>query len=195
MSVQHPENLWLFAGLIPIVFLFVGEYLHTRRTLIALGGSWTGESAQSTVLFKWFLSSLFFFAFYCSTVLAISGFQWGEQPVEQDRKDTDIVFAIDVSRSMLANDVEPSRLERAAELVHGLLQDMPSSRAALLVFKGKAQLIVPMTEDLVAIENALGYLGPEMTTLPGTNVESALNASLSAFPQGSRAAGTRSPRA
>lgn len=185
MNMQHPEALWLLAGLPPLILVFVGEYLHTRRTLTALGGTWLTDSAQSTVFFKWFLSTLFFAAFYFFAVMALAGFRWGEQPVEQDRKDTDIVFTVDVSRSMLASDAYPTRLQRAAELVQGLLQDIPSSRAALVVFKGKAQVLVPMTEDLIAIENALRYLGPELTSVPGTDVEEALRTSLAAFPAGS----------
>lgn len=183
--MQHPEALWLLLGLAPLLLIFVSEYLHTRRALASLGGSWLAEGVQSTVLFKWFLSAIFFAAFYFFAVLALAGFRWGEQPAEQDRKDTDIVFCIDISRSMLAADVSPNRLAKAAELVQGLLQDIPSSRASLVVFKGKAQVLIPMTEDLIAIENALHYLGPEINSVPGTNVEDALRKSLSAFPEGS----------
>ena len=72
------------------------------------------------------------------------------EPADADsisRKGIDVVIAMDVSKSMLATDLQPSRLERAKQFVNKLMNEMPNDRIALVLFAGKAYMQMPLTTD------------------------------------------------
>lgn len=185
MSIESPQALLLLLLLIPVGLVFLAEIFHTRNALRQLGEHWSSEDAQSTVLFKWFLSVLCLSGFFLFSILALAGLHWGEQPVEQDRKDLDIIFVMDVSRSMLATDIKPSRLERAVEVVAGTLRELPELRASIIAYRGRPVTLIPLTEDHSALENALRYISPELSTAGGTNPDQAVAQALAAFPASS----------
>ena len=70
------------------------------------------------------------------------------------RKGIDVLIALDVSKSMLAQDLQPNRLERAKQLIINLMNKMPNDRIGLVLFAGKAYLQMPLTTD----HNTDGYL-------------------------------------
>jgi Ca-activated chloride channel homolog len=120
-------------------------------------------------------------------VVALARPQWGrvEEPVfDQSRE---IVIALDLSRSMLAADVRPSRLERARLLIQGLLDGLRGERVGLVVFAGTAFLQVPLSADYEVLNEFLPSLNPAFMPLGGTNYHAMLRAVLDAFGAGSAA--------
>ena len=114
-------------------------------------------------------------------VVALARPQWGrvEEPVfDQSRE---IVIALDLSRSMLAPDVRPSRLERARLLIQGLLDGLRGERVGLVVFAGTAFLQVPLSADYEVLNEFLPSLNPAFMPVGGTNYEAMLRAVLDAF--------------
>ncbi|HUJ45449.1 MAG TPA: VWA domain-containing protein [Opitutaceae bacterium] len=114
-------------------------------------------------------------------VVALARPQWGrvEEPVfDQSRE---IVIALDLSRSMLAPDVRPSRLERARLLIQGLLDGLRGERVGLVVFAGTAFLQVPLSADYEVLNEFLPSLTPAFMPVGGTNYEAMLRAVLDAF--------------
>lgn len=85
------------------------------------------------------------------------------------------VFVLDVSNSMLAQDVQPDRLERAKLLVSTLIDRMKNDKVALVVFAGEAYPQLPITNDYVSAKMFLDNISPGMVTLQGTNLASAIN--------------------
>lgn len=85
------------------------------------------------------------------------------------------VFVLDVSNSMLAQDVQPDRLERAKLLVSTLIDRMKNDKVALAVFAGEAYPQLPITNDYVSAKMFLDNISPGMVTLQGTNLASAIN--------------------
>ena len=85
------------------------------------------------------------------------------------------VFVLDVSNSMLAQDVQPDRLERAKLLVSTLIDRMKNDKVALAVFAGEAYPQLPITNDYVSAKMFLDDISPGMVTLQGTNLASAIN--------------------
>ncbi|MGH7549766.1 MAG: VWA domain-containing protein [Gemmatimonadota bacterium] len=114
-------------------------------------------------------------------VLAAAGPQWGTAPVTAVPVGQEVVFAIDVSRSMLARDVDPSRLDRARRVVRQLMAMLPSAETGLVVFAGEASLAVPLTQDASAIELYLGSAGPDWISDPSTDLGRAIEVALGAF--------------
>jgi Ca-activated chloride channel family protein len=120
-------------------------------------------------------------------VVALARPQWGrvEEPVfDQSRE---IIIALDLSRSMLAADVRPSRLERARLLIQGLLDGLQGERVGLVVFAGTAFLQVPLSADYEVLNDFLPSLNPAFMPVGGTNYAAMLRAVLDAFGAGSSA--------
>jgi Ca-activated chloride channel homolog len=114
-------------------------------------------------------------------IVALARPQWGrvEEPVfDQSRE---IVIALDLSRSMLAPDVRPSRLERARLLIQDLLDGLRGERVGLVVFAGTAFLQVPLSADYEVLNEFLPSLNPAFMPVGGTNYEAMLHAALDAF--------------
>lgn len=97
------------------------------------------------------------------------------------RKGIDVVIALDVSRSMMASDMPPNRLERAKELIGRLMNAMPDDRFALIVFAGKAYLQMPLTNDHGAAAMFVSAAGPDAVAEQGTVISEALRRTATVF--------------
>jgi len=121
-------------------------------------------------------------------VLAVAGIgvalarpQWGVREITSQNFSEDIVFAIDCSRSMLAADVSPNRLERAKLAVQDFVRRHTNGRVGLVAFAGQAFLQCPLTFDHGAFEDALLALDEKTIVVPGTDVGRALDESFQAM--------------
>jgi Ca-activated chloride channel family protein len=97
------------------------------------------------------------------------------------RKGIDVVIAMDVSKSMLATDLQPSRLERAKQFITKLMGAMPDDRIALVLFAGKAYLQMPLTTDRSAAQMFVSSANPAAIPQQGTVISEALKMSAQAF--------------
>ncbi len=184
MTVQYPGHLWLLLLLVPLLITYFFGYRRGRRSLRILGGVWREKQLANIYLVKRFFMGLFSLLFVASLVLAAAGVTWGRRPVKETRSGLDTALVVDLSRSMLAQDVNPSRLDRAVLLMESLLQGLPGSRFALVGFKGEAETLVPLSEDTEAISRFTDYLGPATLSVPGTDLEAALEEAARALEPG-----------
>lgn len=103
----------------------------------------------------------------------------GDEPVAVERRGLDLIFCLDTSRSMLARDVEPSRLGRALQDVQALLPALRGGdRAALVVFAGEARLWIPLTHDLDSFRGLLDEVDTDVVKKGGTDIAAALRKAL-----------------
>ncbi|HUP00356.1 MAG TPA: VWA domain-containing protein [Gemmatimonadota bacterium] len=114
-------------------------------------------------------------------VTAAAGPQWGTERIAAPPVAQQVVFALDVSRSMLARDANPSRLDRARLAIRQILASLPAAEAGLVVFAGEASLVVPLTRDISAIELYLASTGPDWISDPSTDLGNAVKVALEAF--------------
>jgi Ca-activated chloride channel family protein len=91
-----------------------------------------------------------------------------------DRKGLDVMILLDVSNSMLAADLQPSRLARAKQVVSRLLDDIPDDRVGLIIFAGHAYLQMPLSSDHAAAKMYLDAAGPGSAPTQGTSIGEAL---------------------
>lgn len=112
-------------------------------------------------------------------VLAVAGPYAGAQPTQLKPQRTDVMVLLDVSQSMLAQDVQPSRFELAKREVGNLLDTMDSDRFGLMVFAGNAVLRVPFTLDYAAARTVLQSATIEGGTTPGSALADALRTGIS----------------
>lgn len=98
-----------------------------------------------------------------------------------DRKGIDLAITLDVSKSMLATDLQPNRMERAKQFINKLMDAMPDDRIALVLFAGKAYLQMPLTIDHGAAKLYLSSAGPDAVPQQGTVISDALDMSAKVF--------------
>ena len=104
-------------------------------------------------------------------ILSLSGLIWGKTTTKDESTGFDLVIAVDISRSMLADDLAPSRISRGGEGISYILNSFESIRAALVIFKGKGEIMVPLTEDPIQMEAAIRSLSPDLYSVPGSDLE------------------------
>jgi Ca-activated chloride channel family protein len=107
--------------------------------------------------------------------------QWGYHFESEKREGVDVLFAVDSSKSMLAQDLRPSRLVRAKLAVEELVDKLPGARLGLIAFAGDAFLQTPLTADRVAFQRSLDALDTTAIPIPGTNLQSAIRVANQAF--------------
>ncbi|GAB4180448.1 MAG: VWA domain-containing protein [Calditrichia bacterium] len=98
------------------------------------------------------------------------------------RQGVDIIVAVDVSKSMLANDIKPSRLEKAKKEIKDLISLLEGDRMALIVFSGLAFVQSPLTIDYAALELFTNTLEPGIIPQPGTAISAAIKEAVRSFP-------------
>jgi len=106
--------------------------------------------------------------------LAAAGPTWQKLPQNVEQADDTLIILLDLSLSMLAEDVKPSRVSRARQEIVDILRMRQEGQTALIVYAGDAHAVVPLTDDVATIENLLTSLGPDMMPVFGSNPDHAL---------------------
>ena len=189
MTVESPRLLLGLVLLAPVAAIQFRAFVKGRTEILTLGVQWPADQVIRLYTVKWFFSTVAFNLFLVFAVLAAANITWGEIPVEEDRAGLDVAVVVDVSRSMLAADVQPSRLVRSLAVVRAVSRQLPTARMALIAFKGDAITLMPMTGDTNALEIVLDGVGPALISAPGTNIEAGLTEALRSFPEGTFAHG------
>jgi len=168
--------LWLLA-LIPAALLV---WLWRRRQadvawrqIIAphlLGHLLTDEEQSSSRIPPMYLIA----AFWCVTAFALAGPAWQREPTPFADDQAALVIAIYLGPSMLATDVQPTRLARSAHKIKDLLSLRKGARVALIAYAGSAHRVVPFTTDSDLIETFAAELAPDLMPLEGNNPRAAL---------------------
>jgi Ca-activated chloride channel family protein len=182
VSFAEPSRLVLLA--LPALAVVLALYRHRRRLLgqrrIASPRVWR------RLLGGFPATGIARLAAWCAAaallVLALSRPQWGELPAEETVRTRDLVIALDVSDSMLCEDLRPSRLSRSIEALIRLLPQLEGNRVGVVVFSGEAYSLVPLTTDLSAVAVFLDGVGPGMVALAGSNLHKAVEGSLKLLP-------------
>ena len=109
-----------------------------------------------------------------SAVVALAGPRWGRTEVRTETRALSLVFAMDISRSMLAEDAAPNRLQRSVREARRLIQDLEGDRLGLIAFAGRSYILAPLTVDGGAIRLYLDALDPDLASEGGSNLSSVL---------------------
>jgi Ca-activated chloride channel family protein len=114
-------------------------------------------------------------------IIAASGPRVGSRLEEVEQKGREIIIALDVSNSMLAEDIKPSRLERSKQMIRRMVDRMSNDKIGLIVFAGDAYTQIPITDDYPSVKMFLTGAGPDMVTKQGTAIGSAINLAVRSF--------------
>jgi Ca-activated chloride channel family protein len=170
MTFDAPLILFL-APLVGLAF-GLGAWL-ARRQRIRMARRWSaslGRLARARGGWAPFILGL-------SALLAavgLAGPRAGRTEVQTQTRALSLVFAIDISRSMLAEDVAPSRLQRAGREARRLIQDLEGDRLGLIAFAGRSYILAPLTVDGGAVRMYLDALDPDLASEGGTGLSAVL---------------------
>lgn len=170
MTFDWPLALWLAPAGAALVF---GLASWARGARVGHARRWSaGLAKRAQELNRWSPIALAVAAFF--GILAVAGPRWGTRLVTTDTQALNVVFGMDISRSMLAEDVEPSRLERAKREARRLVQDLGGDRMGLIGFSGRSYILSPLTIDASAIALWLDALDPSIASNGGTELSRVL---------------------
>lgn len=193
MTWQHPYAFWFL--LVPLA-LALWELSRRARAQAALRPkvlraeaspgrlqlASAGPAVRPRPRWRWRL----WLGLACA-VVALARPQWGQVEEEVFDQAREILIAVDLSRSMLAPDVPPSRLERARLLITSLLERLEGERVGLIVFAGTAFLQSPLSADYEILREFLPALAPDFLPQGGTDYNAMLEAALDGFGRGDAA--------
>ena len=179
MHFRHLDTVSLLVGLAVLAVAALAVVLATRGRRCVLADlarpPVAGKLVSSLSPVRRRLRQWLFFAGLACLLLALARPWWGTRLTSAPRHSRDLLFAVDVSRSMLARDVPPSRLEHAKWFVREVARRSPGDRFGLIAFAGDAMLECPLTQDINTLFQFLDTLDTRSAAIGGTNLATALD--------------------
>ncbi|MCX7994848.1 MAG: VWA domain-containing protein [candidate division WOR-3 bacterium] len=178
----NPGYLYLLL-VVPVMFTgFILLYLHKKRILKKFA-----DHQLIPILIERFnqrifwIKSILFLLGVAFLVISLARPKWGEKLQIYKGKGIDIVIALDASKSMYAQDIKPSRLEKAKQDISYLLDNLGTHQVGITAFAGDCYVMCPLTTDIDAAKLFLDIIEPSMMPRPGTNIARAIEVSSSLF--------------
>jgi Ca-activated chloride channel family protein len=171
---------WPALLVLPLLALLIWKTVRGRRLTRAVGPR-LSILARDWSVPRRRTRRLLFLAATALAILALLQPVWGESSRDEDNLGVDVLVCLDVSRSMLAQDLAPSRLERAKNEIAALADRSRSDRLGLVVFAGEARLSVPLTQDRASFKELLELADPYSVERGGTDLGAALSLALEAL--------------
>jgi Ca-activated chloride channel family protein len=182
LRFQHIELFWLFIPVGLLVAIYGWRQFQRKKTIRLLGDMNLVQAMmpnfhQGRSIFRFSLLMLALFI----GVVGLANLQAGSRSEKINRKGIDVMIALDVSKSMLAKDFAPTRLEKSKQLVGRILDKIKNNRIGLILFAGRAYVSVPLTVDISALKMNLAVANPGMVPTQGTVVGEAIRMARESF--------------
>jgi Ca-activated chloride channel family protein len=179
---EHTDFLWALLLIPALTAIFIWMVIWKKRALLRFG-EWTiiqrllPGLSRSRVITKFILLMVG----YGFLIIGIANPQIGSKLVEGERKGIDIMIALDVSNSMLAEDIKPSRLEMSKQAISKLIDNLGNDRLGIVIFAGNAYMQLPITTDYSAAKMFLSNIDTKIVPTQGTAIGEAIELSEGAF--------------
>ncbi|MCF6366752.1 MAG: VWA domain-containing protein [Bacteroidales bacterium] len=179
---KNPENLWLIIIIPLIIGLYIfAQYLKNKQ-IKQLGNKdlvlkLTPDFSKYRIIFKF--TVLLFAVFFI--IIALARPQSVSKVKTDAGKNREIIIALDVSNSMLAEDIKPNRLGRAKQMISDIFHNNPADRIGLIVFAGDAFVQIPVTSSFASVDVFLSSIDTETVPVQGTNITKAIEMSVAMF--------------
>ena len=185
IGFTHPMVLWLLLALLPLALLFIwAEKKRSVQIQKFASARLNTILAKNVSTFRRILRFILAWLALALAIIAMAGPHAGYHIREIKVIGRDILIAIDTSRSMLANDLQPNRLTRAKLASEDLIRMLPGDRIGIIAFAGSAFVQAPLTIDHGAVTDALRALDTEIIPRGGTDLSAPMNIAIEAFGKG-----------
>jgi len=181
----NPDYLYLLLLLPVMILLYIVNEIRKRRARRRLGesrlvSSLMPELSDSRSVIKFMLLLLAEF----SGIILLARPQFGSRIEDVRKQGIEVIIALDVSNSMLAEDIQPDRLSRAKQAISRLVDNLDNDKIGLIIFAGDAYTQIPITTDYVSAKMFLSEISPEMVPKQGTAIGAAINLGVRSFSPG-----------
>lgn len=184
---ERPELLYGLFALFLVVFGYLLYFRWKTRLQRRFGSPATLERlAPKLSRSKSILKGAFTLLAMASLIMALANFREGTRVEKVRRQGIDIVFAVDVSRSMLTEDIQPNRLEKAKRLVSEILKSLAGDRIGIIAYAGQAYPQLPITTDYGSGRMFLQSMSTEMLSSQGTAIGAAIELASTYFDRDSQ---------
>ena len=182
MRFGNPGFFWLLSSIPVLIGLFILMHQRKRAALLRFASlELIKRLIQPDTQSRQILKAEFFLLFVFFGVIALTRPQFGVKMELVERKGIDIMVAMDISKSMLAEDVAPSRLERAKFEIARFIDLLKGDRVGLIVFAGESFVQCPLTLDYGAAKMFLNTVNTDWVQLQGTDIAGAINQAVEGF--------------
>ena len=181
----NPEYLYLLLLLPVLIVLFIINQVRRRNSLKNLG-----ESAIINRLLpeisgiRPVIKFTFLLLGISAVIIMLARPQFGSRLEEVKKQGVEVIIALDVSNSMLAEDIQPNRLTRAKQAISKLVDNLENDKIGLIVFAGDAYTQIPITTDYISAKMFLSTISPDMVPKQGTAIGAAINLAERSFSPG-----------
>ncbi|MDR2389452.1 MAG: VWA domain-containing protein, partial [Tannerellaceae bacterium] len=178
----NPDYLYLFLLLPLLVMFYIYTIAKKKKALKKYGNPELLAKLMPEVSYKrqywkfWFL-----FGAVAVMIFVIAGPQFGSKLEIVKRQGVEIMVCLDVSNSMLAEDMVPNRLEKAKQMLSRLTDGFVNDKVGLIVFAGDAFTQLPITSDYISAKMFLSSINPSMVSSQGTAIGEAINLAVRSF--------------
>lgn len=181
---ENPQYLYLLVLVPAFILLYVWGHYRKRRRLKAYGDPQLLRGLMRDVS-KWrpLVKFALLMVALASLIIAFARPQYGTKINTAERNGIEAMIAVDVSNSMLAEDVRPSRLDKAKMLFSNMVDNMKNDHVGIVVFAGEAYTKLPITNDYVSTKLVLEQMDPSMVASQGTDVAAAIELAEQNFSQ------------
>lgn len=194
--LENPDHLWLLL-LMPLLVGLYLLYRNQRKKVLARFADPTLLDRLAPGMSKRKPWTKFLLVLGAIPLLAIAWAnpQWSQQREEVKRRGIDLIIALDVSRSMLAEDVQPSRMERAQYFATSLVNELAGNNIGVELFTCSGLMQAPLTTDYAFVKTVLTTAGPYQIGAQGTNIGEAIRVAEEAFEKQAKDSKTANHRA
>ena len=180
---EHIIFLWSLLALIPlmiIVFIFIQRWKNKR--LKQLTNQQVIKRLMPNVSFTLPIVKFIVLSFaFIFLLLGLANLQYGTSMEEAKKEGVDLMIALDVSNSMLAEDLSPNRLDRAKRAIYQLIEKLQNDRLGIIVFAGESYVQLPITTDYSSAKLFLETIGTDIVPTQGTAIGSAIDLAMESF--------------
>ncbi len=178
----NPEFLWLFAAMPLLLALYIYLNIRKRKDVQKMGTLSTLKKMMPELSLKRsYLKFWLIFAVLCAGIIMIARPQFGTKVQTVEKEGIELVIAIDVSNSMLTEDITPNRLARAKQILSRLIDVRSNDKVGLIVFAGEAYVQMPLTSDTQSAKIFLNSIDPSLVPIQGTAIGDAINLGITSF--------------
>ncbi len=181
----NPDYLYLLLLLPAMIALFIINEFRRKKSLKRLGDSFlVGKLIPEISGIRPVIKFLFPLMALSAAVIMLARPQFGSKIEEVKKQGVEVIIALDVSNSMLAEDIQPNRLTRAKQAISKLVDNLDNDKIGLIVFAGDAYTQIPITTDYVSAKMFLSTINPDMVPKQGTAIGAAIDLASRSFTPG-----------
>ncbi len=181
----NPDFLYLLILLPVMILLFALNNIRRQKSLSKFGDSALVKKLIPEISgFRPYVKFFLQLAALAALIIVLARPQFGSRLQEVRKQGIEVVIALDVSNSMLAEDIQPDRLTRAKQAISRLVENLGNDKIGLIVFTGDAYTQIPVTTDYVSAKMFLSAISPEMVPKQGTAIGAAINLGIRSFSPG-----------